>query len=99
VKIRRRLAVDNPAAFEPGLARSLAVLSFILAARGDSLRALSATGEAVELYRPRVGTLPSAFQQLHNTLHLQAQLLEDVGRQKEAASIWHWLRVNPLPSD
>ncbi|MEH0446674.1 tetratricopeptide repeat protein [Streptomyces sp. B21-102] len=99
VVIRRRLAADDPAANELNLARSLSVVAVLLAIGNDLGRALYTTGEAVELYRNRLAVTPSVLSQLHAVLNLQAQLLDDVGRQHDAQAVRRWLRENPLPPD
>ncbi|MCX5529799.1 tetratricopeptide repeat protein [Streptomyces sp. NBC_00006] len=97
VEIYRRLAADNPAAYEPALAASLTNLAIPLSQAGDLSGALRATGEAVELYRSHVATMSSVLPQLHAVLGLQADLLERLGREEEAATVRYWLRENPLP--
>ncbi|MFJ9351733.1 hypothetical protein ACIRQ9_35685, partial [Streptomyces sp. NPDC101237] len=96
VQIKRRLAAENPAAHEPNFAASLSVLASTLATTGELFAALSATGEAVELYRRHLGTLTSVLR-LHAVLDLQAQLLERVGRQQESETVRRWLEKNPPP--
>jgi hypothetical protein len=51
VKIRRRLAQDNPARFDPDLANSLNNLSLLLRVAGDHPGALAASRKAVEIGR------------------------------------------------
>ncbi|EFL22514.1 TPR domain protein [Streptomyces himastatinicus ATCC 53653] len=99
VEIYRRLAAGNQAAYEPDLARSLSALALLLAARGELPRALRATEEAVELYRRHVETLPSYSPRFHTMLDLQADLLERLGREKEAEAVRRWLRKDLLPPD
>ncbi|MFF3400428.1 tetratricopeptide repeat protein [Streptomyces sp. NPDC002659] len=94
LEIRRRLAQDSPAAHEPDLARSLTVLAVLLARGNDLSRALSATGEAVELLRSHVATMPLVVPSLHAVLGLQAEVLDGLGRQREAQELRHWLRQN-----
>ncbi|MZD58735.1 tetratricopeptide repeat protein, partial [Streptomyces sp. SID5606] len=99
VEIRRRLAQDNPAAYEPNLAMSLTVLAVLLAAKSDLYEALRATEEAADLYRRHVATAPPMLPRLHAVLGLQADVLEGLGLQEEAATVRGWLRDNPLPPD
>lgn len=73
--------------------------AILLAAGGDLFGALRVTGEAVNLYRNHVGTLPAVLPQLHAVLGLQADLLQALKREEEAEQIRRWLRANPLPPD
>ncbi|MFJ4091488.1 tetratricopeptide repeat protein [Kitasatospora sp. NPDC089913] len=96
VEIRRRLAVDNPAAHQFDLVVSLSLRATVLANAGELHAALNATDEAVESCRPHVATMPSLLLGLHQVLDLQAQLLEALGRQQDAATVRRWLEENPL---
>ncbi|MFJ4953296.1 tetratricopeptide repeat protein, partial [Streptomyces sp. NPDC088760] len=62
VKIYRRLAEGNPAAYEPDLARSLSNLGIWLAAAGRRVEALTSTEEAVKIYRRLAKGNPAAYE-------------------------------------
>ncbi|MFD0159966.1 hypothetical protein ACFVHJ_24495, partial [Streptomyces sp. NPDC127139] len=98
-EIWRRLAQDNPAAYEPNLATSLTVLAMLLAAKSDLYEALRATEEAVALCYRHVATAPHLLLRLHAVMGLQADLLERQGLQEESETVRRWLRENPLPPD
>ena len=76
VQVYRRLAAENPAAYEPDLATPLTVFATLLAVGGDPYGALRATGDAVELFRSHVAAMPSILSRLSAVLGLQADLLE-----------------------
>ncbi|MEU4038258.1 tetratricopeptide repeat protein, partial [Streptomyces collinus] len=99
VEIRRRLAADNPAAYGPDLAASLFVTATILTMSGSPSQALRMTGQAVDLYRSLVGTMPYLVPQLYTVLELQAYLLAGLGRAKDAGQLRRWLKENPLPPE
>ena len=73
--IHRRLAVENPARFDPELAVSLNNLSLRLESAGEQAAALAAIREAVGLLRPYADASPQEsvlskhFQVVENTLH------------------------------
>jgi Tetratricopeptide repeat len=60
--IYRQLALDNPVAFEPGLAMSVSNLANILSETGDRAGALLAAQEAVTIYRRLALANPAAFE-------------------------------------
>ncbi|MGA9363500.1 MAG: tetratricopeptide repeat-containing protein [Bacteroidota bacterium] len=104
VEIRRRLAVANPAAFEPNLATSLNNLSGRLSDVGDRRGALDAIKEAVETYRRLAAANPAAFEpDLATSLNNLSGGLSDVGDRggaldaiKEAVEIYRRLAAaNP----
>ncbi|WP_327257092.1 tetratricopeptide repeat protein [Streptomyces sp. NBC_01244] len=98
VEIRRRLAADTPASYEPDLALSLSTLGLLLIEmEGDLSRVLRLTGEAVELYRRHIATTPTLLARLHPLLQLQASVLVELGRPKDAEAVRRWLGENPLP--
>jgi tetratricopeptide (TPR) repeat protein len=85
VGIRRRLAADNPAAFEPGLATSLATLSSTLSELGQREEALGAVGEVVDI-RLRLATdKPGEYElDLARSLSNLGAVLTELGRSMEA---------------
>nr|WP_281192828.1 tetratricopeptide repeat protein [Streptomyces vietnamensis] len=97
VEICRRLAVGNPAAYEPNLAHSLTVLAMVAMRWGDLSGALRVTAEAVELYRRRIVTTPTLLPKLHTVLKLQALVLDKLGRPEDAETVRRWLGEDPLP--
>ena len=62
VEVSRRLAADNPGAFEPNLASALGNLGFHLAELGRREPALAAGEEAVEMLRRLAAANPAAFE-------------------------------------
>ncbi|MEV5321701.1 tetratricopeptide repeat protein [Streptomyces sp. NPDC052687] len=99
VALYRELSIYQPAAFEPELARSLLAAALLLVAEGDLPEALLATGQAVELYRSHVAAKPSVLPRLHAVLTLQANILDDLGREQEAQEIRRWLMTNAAQPD
>ncbi|MFC7897528.1 tetratricopeptide repeat protein, partial [Streptomyces sp. NPDC057381] len=76
VEIRRRLAQDNPAAYEPNLATSLSNLGNRLAEAGRHDEALTTTEEAVEIRRRLAQDNPAAYEpNLATSLTVLAMLL------------------------
>ncbi|MFC7986592.1 tetratricopeptide repeat protein [Streptomyces sp. NPDC057336] len=81
----QRLAHDNPAAFEPDLARSLSNLGSRLAEAGRREEALTTTEEAVEIRRRLAADDPAAFEpDLADSLSNLGIWLSEVGRREEA---------------
>ena len=60
VSIHRRLAADNPARFEPDLARSLSVWGYVWHGMDERDRAISAYKESIELLRPYADQWPGS---------------------------------------
>ncbi|MFB6694610.1 hypothetical protein ACFCX3_29255 [Streptomyces virginiae] len=58
---------------------------------------MSANGDAVEGYQAHIAAMPSLLPQLHSVLDLQAELLDALGRPRDAAAVRRWLKDNPLP--
>ena len=85
VAIRRRLAVQNPQAYEPYLAGSLNNLANRLSDLGRRKEALAAAEEAAELYRRLAGQNPQAYEpDLAGSLNTLANRLSALGRREEA---------------
>ncbi len=85
VEIRRRLASESPARYEPDLASSLNNLSVRLSGTGDSAGALDAIREAVEFFRRLVAASPTRYEpDLAGSLSVLSDRLEERG-QTEAA--------------
>jgi hypothetical protein len=61
VQVWRQLAATNPAAFGPGLSRSLLNLGNQLSEMGRREEALAATAEAVQVWRQLAAANPAAF--------------------------------------
>ncbi|MFD0109731.1 tetratricopeptide repeat protein [Streptomyces sp. NPDC127164] len=81
----QQLAHDNPAAFEPDLARSLSNLGSRLAEAGRREEALTTTEEAVEIRRRLAADDPAAFEpDLADSLSNLGIWLSEVGRREEA---------------
>jgi tetratricopeptide (TPR) repeat protein len=97
--IRRRLAAGNRAAYEVDLATSLNNWAAVRCqARQDLLRALQATGEALEIYSKLVEAVPTRFLPLLcNVLSLQAEVLIRLGYPREAEEIRAWLAAANAP--
>ena len=68
VDIRRQLAVQQPDAFLPDLARSLAVYGVILRGLGRHAEAAAAFAEGLRVIHPFVRASPAAFGELANAL-------------------------------
>jgi tetratricopeptide (TPR) repeat protein len=80
VKIRRRLAAGNPAAYEPDLAASLSNLGVQLAEAGRRGEALPVTEEAVKIRRRLAAGNPAAYEpDLATSLAVFAMLLAAEG--------------------
>jgi hypothetical protein len=79
VDIRRRLAQTRPDAFLPDLARSISVMSKVLAALERHVEAAQAAHQALEILAPFVERYPEAYGQLVRTIGA------DVLRYSEAA--------------
>ncbi|PWI05028.1 hypothetical protein DIZ27_41795 [Streptomyces sp. NWU339] len=96
VAIRRRLATDNPAAYEPDLALSLSAWASVrYEARYDMPEALRATVDAVEIYSKLVTAMPARFiSPLRNVVSLQADLFRSLGHLREAEVVRAWLAAN-----
>jgi tetratricopeptide (TPR) repeat protein len=78
-------AVDNPAAYEPGLARSLSNLGIWLSAAGRRGEALASAEEAVEIYRRLAADNPAAYEpDLARSLSNLGAQLSEAGRRAEA---------------
>ncbi|MEU9412876.1 hypothetical protein AB0E08_45255 [Streptomyces sp. NPDC048281] len=73
----------------------MSVLAVLLESRADLSGALRATGEAVELYRGHAD-MSAVFPRRRSALSRQAQLLDGLGRESEAAQVRRWLDGNPL---
>jgi tetratricopeptide (TPR) repeat protein len=85
LELYRRLAADNPAAFEPDLASALNNLSVDLSNLGRGEQALHASDEAVKLYRSLVAASPAAFEpDLASALNNLSVHLSDLGRREPA---------------
>nr|WP_181411929.1 tetratricopeptide repeat protein [Streptomyces sp. F2] len=95
VDIRRRLATGNPSVYEPDLALGLyALADRHLEADVELSVGLRTAEEAVGIYRRLVPVSPRAYDYyLEHTLHVQADLLDKLGRHEEAA------RIRRLASD
>ncbi|MGI5341286.1 trypsin-like peptidase domain-containing protein [Streptomyces sp. CA-181903] len=86
---------DHPGAHGPELAAVLTVHASLRWLAGDLDGALEATGEAVEIYRGLTGVLPDVVDRLHPVLELQAQVLLQHGRDREAEAVVRWLEAHP----
>ncbi|MFA7241876.1 MAG: tetratricopeptide repeat protein [Sulfuricellaceae bacterium] len=85
VEIYRSLAQTHPAAFEPGLARSLNNLAKFLSDVGERDAALASARETVEILRRLAQTNPVAFEPvLATSLNNLAKFLSDVGERDAA---------------
>ena len=85
VRIRRRLVLARPDAFEPELAGTLNHLAVLLARSGRWEEALAGIGESVGVYRRLVLARPDAFEpELVGTLNHRAILLAHLGRGDDA---------------
>ncbi|MFE5843816.1 tetratricopeptide repeat protein, partial [Streptomyces niveus] len=62
VEIYRRLAADNPAAYEPDLARELSNLGIRLSEAGRQAEALPVSEQVVEIYRRLAVGNPAAYE-------------------------------------
>jgi tetratricopeptide (TPR) repeat protein len=102
--IFRRLALANPARFEPELAGSLRSLSNRLAVSGHAADALAADGEAVSIHRRLAQANPARFEpELARCLYNLAVKLANSGDAAgalaailEAVAIWRGLaQANP----
>ncbi|MER7658137.1 tetratricopeptide repeat protein [Streptomyces albidoflavus] len=62
VAIRRRLAEENPASYEPNLASALNNLGNRLSEVGRQAEALAATKQAVAIYRRLAAASPAAYE-------------------------------------
>ena len=88
VEIRRKLAADRPAAFNPDLANSLNDLSLILSDLGHREDALTAIREAVELYRKLAADRPAVFNlDLAGSLKNLSDCLSDLGCREDAEKV------------
>ncbi|WTO58935.1 tetratricopeptide repeat protein (plasmid) [Streptomyces sp. NBC_00211] len=96
VEIWRRLAAANLATHEPNLAKALTLRAILLASSGDLSGALQDTEEAEAICRNHIVTTPSVIAPLHAALAVQAELLDNLGRQREAQDVRRWLAANPV---
>ncbi|MFC8407389.1 hypothetical protein ACFUG9_27915, partial [Streptomyces griseoincarnatus] len=105
-EIRRRLAADNPAAYEPDLAASLSNLGIQLSEAGRRSEALTATEEAVEIYRRLAADNPAAYEpdlarSLTNWAWVRYEAQQDpsgaLRATGEAVEIYRWL-VTAVPA-
>ncbi len=88
MEIRRRLASENPQAFEPDLAMSLNNLATSLSYTGRREEALKIAREAVKISRRLARKNPQAFEpDLAVSLANFAALLSDAGQREEALEV------------
>ncbi|MDT3395350.1 tetratricopeptide repeat protein, partial [Streptomyces sp. B1866] len=81
----QQLAADNPAAYEPDLARSLSNLGIYLAEAGRRGEALTTTEQAVEIYRRLAADNPAAYEpDLARSLSNLGIWLAEAGHRDEA---------------
>ncbi|MFC8263975.1 tetratricopeptide repeat protein [Streptomyces sp. NPDC057291] len=81
----QQLAARNPAAYEPDLARSLSTLGIQLSEVGRRAEALTATEQAVEIWRRLAADNPAAYEPFFaRSLSIFGSHLSGVGRRVEA---------------
>ncbi|MEU4995685.1 hypothetical protein [Streptomyces sp. NPDC021622] len=87
IAIRRRLAADNPDAYEPDLATSLWATAWVLVSGPEDLsRALEAAAESVEIFTKLAERMPAAYQaRLRAAKGTRNEVLKAMGRAQQAA--------------
>jgi tetratricopeptide (TPR) repeat protein len=87
VRVYRRLAIANPAVFEPRLAGALNNLGLLLSDRRRGEEAVAVWEEVVQIYRPLANANPALFEPtLTLAQRAMSTLLLSLGRPEEAAA-------------